>query len=55
MIKVTLLVKEGDGAKGVIQRRLNRWFTAGPLTPAYPPGTLLSYSIHDEPEQEGNT
>lgn len=55
MIKVTLIVKEGEGSTRAIRDRLNKWFTEGAHEPPYPPGTLLSYSIHGDAEvQEDN-
>lgn len=47
-ITVTLVVKPGEGARREILNRLNDWFTSGPHDAPYPPGTLLSYSIHGD-------
>jgi hypothetical protein len=48
-LRVTLLVKEGSGARDVILRRLNAWFTEGVHEPPFPPGTLLMYTLAPEP------
>jgi len=47
-LRVSLIVKDGDGASTVVLRKLNEWFTEGPRDAPYPAGTLLCYSMHAE-------
>ena len=47
-IKVTLLVKPGEGAEQKITEKLNEWFCEPPRDPPFPPGTLLHYGFQKD-------
>jgi hypothetical protein len=49
-IKVTLLVKPGEGAKRVIQSKLNEWVCED-REPPFEPGSLLHYTIEGESDE----